>query len=314
MSNQHLSDRQRVELTQKAYEELNLGEIIAVGRQEIGKVVQSVLTPDGMRAYVILNANEITILYKGSFGLIKGTPQTWRDEWLKTNLPVLAALLSHQRLIPQQLKSARRLLNQCLRTYPGLRLYVYGHSLGSINAQYALAGCHQPRRLAAAYLYEGTNIWQLLTPKERATAAKMREKIFNYVDIYDPVTLGITASHHMVGKLQYVDSEQLPPIKQHMWGGYHFDQTGKLQLRSVDSAFLTEAASERKFLNKSENLSTALRRLDQEGYLKQRLRQKLQQFKTQNRNSGMAALFELFFAEEKNKKKWSAFADSFCYN
>lgn len=294
MSNKELTDFERVELTKKAYADLQLGQVIAINGKAIGQVVQSVYRPDGMQAFVLSNARELTLLYKGSFGFLKGTPQTWRDEWLKTNLPVLVALLSNQRIIPQQLISAGRLLNQVIKTYPGQRIYIYGHSLGSINAQYALAGCNQPQRIARAYLYEGTNIWQLLERKERAKAGKLREKIYNYVDIYDPVTLGITASHHMVGKLQYVASQKMPPIKQHMWGGYHFDEKGCLQLKQVDDAFLVEAASERKFLTKSENLVSALRRLDQGSYLKDLLQDKLASYKKNELSASLSALLDLF--------------------
>ncbi|GFP09561.1 hypothetical protein LHEJCM20397_15420 [Lactobacillus helveticus] len=44
-------------------------------------------------------------------------------------------------------------------------VHIYGHSLGAINAQFALANCHHPEAIGAAYLYEGTNIWLLFTQK-----------------------------------------------------------------------------------------------------------------------------------------------------
>lgn len=151
-------------------------------------------------------------------------------------------MLSHERRVPSQLKTASKLLDETIHQFYGTQIYIYGHSLGSINAQFALANCHHPEAIGAAYLYEGTNIWLLFTPKERRCVAKMREKIFNYVDIYDPVTLGITETHHMVGQLRYVDSEPMKPIKQHMWGGYSFNPDGSLKLRKLIRRFWQKVA------------------------------------------------------------------------
>lgn len=259
--NDQLTDKQRIELTKKSYDELELGEEVVIDGHDIGTVCRSVYAQDGMRAFVISNPNEVTILYKGSYGIKKGNPHTWRDEWLKTNLPILRALLSQKRIIPHQLKSAARLLNQTCNQFKGSRIYIYGHSLGAINAQFALANCHHLQAIGAAYLYEGTNIWLLLKPKEKRQVAKMREKIYNYVDIYDPVTLGITETHHMVGKLRYVDSEPMKPIKQHMWGGYSFNADGSLKLRKIDQAFLAESRSERRLLDKSGDLAELVEKI-----------------------------------------------------
>lgn len=81
-----------------------------------------------------------------------------RDEWFKTNLPILRAMLSHERRVPSQLKSASKLLNETINQFKGTQIYIYGHSLDAINAQFALANCHHPEAIGAAYLYEGTNI------------------------------------------------------------------------------------------------------------------------------------------------------------
>ena len=92
--NEQLTDRERVELTKKSYEHLQLGDNITIGGHHIGVVCRVEHVKDGMSAFVISNPNEITILFKGSYGIKKGTPQTWRDEWFKTNIPILKAMLS----------------------------------------------------------------------------------------------------------------------------------------------------------------------------------------------------------------------------
>lgn len=258
MINKYLTDYERVQLSQLAYQKLAVGQKISLAAQDIGRVERQVHAADGMQAYVLVNDQEAMILYKGSFGIIKGNPQTWRDEWLNTNLPIGLALLAKQKYIPSQLQTAADLLKQVRRDYPQKRLYVYGHSLGAINGQYALASLGDSRQLGAAYLYEGTNIWELLTRKQRRNARRLWPYVFNYVDIYDPVTLGLTPSHHLVGKLQYVDSHKLMPIKQHLFGGYQFDEQGRLRLKQVDAAFLETARAERKLLAKTSKLSRTL--------------------------------------------------------
>lgn len=298
--NKQLTDQQRVELTKKSYENLTLGQRVTIDNLPIGIVTESVYENDGLRAFVISNSNEITVLFKGSYGIVKGNPTTWRDEWLKTNLPILVALLSDERRIPSQLKSAAKLLNRIIRKYTGERIYIYGHSLGSINAQYALANCHHPDFIAGAYLYEGTNIWLLLNQKQRSRVSKMRQKIFNYVDIYDPVTLGITASHRMVGKLCYVDSQQLAPIKQHMWGGYQFDRYGNLKLKQVDAAFLKESLSESRLLFRSNDLAKLLERMGQTKEIRRYTNKKLSEWqKNLPDRWGLAKLGEIFKIKDK---------------
>lgn len=303
--NEQLTDRERVELTKKSYDNLQLGESITIGEHHIGVVCLVKHAEDGMTAFVISNPNEITVLYKGSYGIKKGTPQTWRDEWFKTNIPILRAMLSQERRIPSQLKSASKFLNQVIHQFKERRVYIYGHSLGSINAQFALANCRHPEAVAAAYLYEGTNIWLLLTLKERRRVAKMREKIYNYVDIYDPVTLGITETHHMVGKLCYVDSEPMKPIKQHMWGGYQFNPDGSLKLRKIDQAFLAESRSEHKLLSRSGEVADFIEKIGSSDEIKRMATAKMDElarrYPDHKSLAKLAEIFKIELLKDENK-------------
>ena len=122
--NEQLTDLERIELTKKSYDELKLGEEIVIGNHHIGIVCRNVHAEDGMRAYIISNPHEVTILFKGSYGIKRGNPQTWRDEWFKTNLPILRAMLSHERRVPSQLKSASKLLNETISQFKGKQIYI----------------------------------------------------------------------------------------------------------------------------------------------------------------------------------------------
>lgn len=207
-------------------------------------------------------------------------------------------MLSHERRVPSQLKTASKLLDETIHQFYGTQIYIYGHSLGSINAQFALANCHHPEAIGAAYLYEGTNIWLLFTPKERRCVAKMREKIFNYVDIYDPVTLGITETHHMVGQLRYVDSEPMKPIKQHMWGGYSFNPDGSLKLRKVDQAFLAESRSEHKLLSRSGDVTEFIEKISSGDEIKKMAVQKAEKLVKKYPDHKSLARLAALFKEE----------------
>lgn len=259
MINNHLSDEERVELAKMEYNSLQIGDEIIIDDHFVGSVTRNVYAKDGMQAYLIENYNgrqkEITVLFKGSYGFKKGNPTTWKDEWLNTNLPILRAMLTRKRRIPAQLKSAAYYLNRWVSEFPNARFYIYGHSLGAINAQFAIVNCHHPELISGAYLYEGTNIWRLLNHKERLIANEYRQRINAYVDIYDPVTLGITATHKMVGKLHYVDSEPMSPIKQHMWGGYRFDSRGRLLEKKIDADFLQFSSAQNRLLNQTSRWS-----------------------------------------------------------
>lgn len=55
-----------------------------------------------------------------------------------------------------------------MRLYPNAQVYVYGHSLGSMNAQYAIADLDKKdiNRISGGFFYQGPNIYSNLTPKQ----------------------------------------------------------------------------------------------------------------------------------------------------
>lgn len=59
-----------------------------------------------------------------------------------------------------QMRASARTLHEVLKHYPNAQVDVYGHSLGSMNGQYALAHAtkEEAQRIRAAYLYEGPNV------------------------------------------------------------------------------------------------------------------------------------------------------------
>lgn len=247
MINDVLSDKQRVTLTLMEYNNLEIGEKIQVDQFTIGYVQEHIYTEDGFQCYVIVDnpkkVHELTLLFKGSTGLRYLSKKTFTDEWLATNLPILKAMLLRNGIIPSQLKTASKSLKLIIKRYPGAKIYIYGHSLGSINAQYALANSKHIGRFGNIYLYEGPNIYLLLNRQQKKRIKRLRSRIFNYIDIYDPVTLGFVNNHDMVGQLKYIDSKLITPIRQHMLAAYEFDDFGNLKTKTIDENFMKSAKS-----------------------------------------------------------------------
>ena len=89
-----------------------------------------------------------------------------------------------------------------------------------------------------------------MTTREWRRVRKYRARIDNYIDIFDPVTLGYTSPTALVGRLRYVASERcLLPISQHMWAGYRFNAAGQLQLRALDADFWRTTQREQELIN-----------------------------------------------------------------
>lgn len=218
-----LTDWQRVQLAQLEYHDWHLGEdVLLPDGQLIGEVIKVIWTGDGFRATVIRSATatQIIVLFRGSSGVRKGDPTTWTNEWLRVNLPIGNAIINQVPEVPQELWTASREFNQLLTAYPQMSFSLYGHSLGSINAQFALANCQKLAQIANAYLYEGPNLYWLLNEKQRQITTNLRCQIFNYIDPLDVVALGYTDMEHTIGLLRVVDSVMTSPVNQHMWGGY----------------------------------------------------------------------------------------------
>lgn len=238
--NLSLTDKERVELTKLEYQSLRIGQSVRLqDGTKIGRVWQ--LPPQGLLGYAIADSvdipREITVLFRGS-SMIPLDPESWTSEWLDTNLPVGRALMQGQHQIPQQLKTAAKWVGTLLKEAPQARLFIYGHSLGSINGQYAAIMCPDPSRLINAWLYEGSNVYRLLNDHERVLATQVKANIHQYIDPLDSLAIGYTDYSHVIGQLHYVDSLLIPRIAQHMWGGYRYDQ-GHLRLRMNDDLLVT---------------------------------------------------------------------------
>ena len=212
---------------------------------------------------VLLNAplserakvKEITLLYRGStnpLGLFTGKADEVGRDWVGNNAALGIKMLMNQRGVTGQLEASAEYLKEIMEKYPNAKINIYGHSLGSMDAQYALACITDYSRINGAYIYNGPNIYSLLSYSQKVNVSALYAKIHNYVDSEDIIGLGYNKGEGAVGqvyKFVGLDKKTVPMLvgkeiagplgamlglaygafaDQHIWGGYDFDADGNL--------------------------------------------------------------------------------------
>lgn len=148
-----------------------------------------------------------------------------------------------------QLKDASRLLKKTLKDNPGCSVEVYGHSLGSMDGQYAVSSLDEAeaKRIKGAWLYEGPDVYPALNEGQKRRARSYGSRVKNYVDSQDLVPIGYGDDKQAVGQVRHVESTDAGgsnPMdhigKQHSWGGYQWASDGSLALteQTIDATQL----------------------------------------------------------------------------
>ena len=174
---------------------------------------------------------EITILYRGSTAPgIGADNEDARKDWLDNDVPMAEKIMLGEKGATGQLEASSDYLKEMMEKYPNAKINIYGHSLGSMDAQYALANVTDYSRIKSANIYNGPNIYSTLTEEQKINVSALYDKINNYVDSRDLVGLGYKKGEGTVGKTYNFSggSNGINKIDQHMWGGYRFDSDGNL--------------------------------------------------------------------------------------
>lgn len=149
--------------------------------------------------------------------------------------------------VTPQLKTSAETLKQTMKLYPNAQIYVYGHSLGSMNAQYAIADLDKKdiKRISGGFFYQGPNIYSNLTPKQQDTVKTINalDRLFNFIDRKDYVAIGYGIGDPTIGHLIEVESKKAGLVEQHMWGGYQFDKEGNILTNKEGSLQLAKYAT-----------------------------------------------------------------------
>ncbi|EAD7778339.1 Mbeg1-like protein [Listeria monocytogenes] len=273
---QAITDQERVELAQKEYEDYKLKDKVKIlkvngNEQTIGIVSQKINNKStGEQSYIITDkytpptasisernkVKELTILYKGSTAPANGNLNVpkhpdykdVRKDWLSNDIPTAIQITNGGgSTVTPQLKTSAETLKQTMKLYPNAQIYVYGHSLGSMNAQYAIADLDKKdiKRISGGFFYQGPNIYSNLTPKQQDTvkAINALDRLFNFVDRKDYVPIGYGIGDPTIGHLIEVESKKAGMVEQHMWGGYQFDEDGNILTDKEGSLRLAKYAT-----------------------------------------------------------------------
>ncbi|HAO6014306.1 TPA: DUF2974 domain-containing protein [Listeria monocytogenes] len=270
------TDQERVELAEKEYHKMKSGEAVNIpatngGIKTIGIVSQKINNKStGEQSYIITDkytpptasisernkVKELTILYKGSTAPANGNLNVpkhpdykdVRKDWLSNDIPTAIQITNGGgSTVTPQLKTSAETLKQTMKLYPNAQIYVYGHSLGSMNAQYAIADLDKKdiKRISGGFFYQGPNIYSNLTPKQQDTvkAINALNRLFNFVDRKDYVPIGYGIGDPAIGHLIEVESKKAGMVEQHMWGGYQFDEDGNVLTDKEGSLRLAKYAT-----------------------------------------------------------------------
>jgi len=268
-----MNGKQKVDFANIEYGQYKLNKAVTDKDGNIfGYVADIINDPKtGLQAYVITpdspnaanfdpdQVQHVTVMYRGSTGVnhLAGTDDLGHDarqDWFQNDVPIAGKVKApitnmservHNQLANSlggnadqatpQLKAGGRALSREMGIYRNAQFDVYGHSLGAAVGAYALGAISEEKgqRIRQAFLYEGPNVYGLMNDAQRARVAKLKQSIFNYIDSKDPVALGY--EDPAVGTVIEVDSKKTGDVtKQHMWGGYQYDQNGNIKASASD--------------------------------------------------------------------------------
>ena len=285
------SDETNVNLAKEEYENRNIGDSLRTNpgneyvgilsdandnRSNKGEQIYTYTKTSGSNEVVSPDAplserekvEEITILYRGSTSpkqIFSNGGDVLRD-WGANDIPMAGKIMLGEKGASGQLEASSDYLKEMMDKYPNAKINIYAHSLGSMDAQYALANVTDYSRIKSANIYNGPNIYPTLTEEQKINVSALYDKINNYVDSRDSVGLGYNKGEGTVGKTyKFIGEDKISKevskgkvkgaligsvfglggavvgknigsvfgnvagaTDQHMWGGYRFDDKGNL--------------------------------------------------------------------------------------
>ena len=287
MEKEYVSDKQ-LQIAMTEYRNLKLDNIARTPNNDILGTVTQVYnntTGAGEQVYAVVEnsdeeadkVQEVTVLFRGSTGpdhFWEETADFWND-WAENDAVIAKRImlqkdLSYQDKSTEQLKASARALKDIMEKYPNAKINVYGHSLGSMDAQYSMASLQadQVKRIQKAYIYNGPDIYRILSPEQRKVVDSIKTRIHNYADPDDPISMVgrdmVKGSIGSVGLVYYVDSTKEDFVNQHMTYGYQLDKNGKIKILSNTSTVIYND-----YLLQMDNYTLLKEKLSEGGYTKE---------------------------------------------
>lgn len=259
----YFTDKQRLNIAKQQYVDTEIDGDVRIDNKKtlIGKVAnyQDNRNGNGEQIYTITpngtkdnpdEVKEVTVLFRGSTAPFDGSD--WTTDWFRNDIPMAARILGkvgdsadprarYNNFGTKQLKDSAQALQEVMKKYPNAKVNIYGHSLGSMDAQYAMANLSSKdiQRINGAWLYNGPNTYSALNEQQKKRVDSIKGRIRNYIDHKDFIGLGYAdvgsaESVGIVGHINSIPSNKNSAIEritdQHMWGGYQYDKQGNILL------------------------------------------------------------------------------------
>ena len=166
------------------------------------------------------------------------------NDWLKADAGMAYNILNPSKTnVTAQLKDASKAFNDILKKYPNAKIKTYGHSLGSMKVQYALANmpAKDTHRIIGGWAYNGPNTYTELSEKQKKLmATSLKGKLQIYYDPKDIVGLAYVDLQGnplpAIGTVYQVKSKKVDLVNQHMTYGYQLDKNGQIKIINTNPA------------------------------------------------------------------------------
>lgn len=261
------SDKQRVEIAKQQYAEHEVGSVVTIDNDKIkigyvAEVIHNdktgehtyILTPEKLtsKQRELKRITEVAVLFRGTTEPFGG--DNWTTDWFNSEQTIGNQQAGEAIKGPMpQLESASLTLKSAMERYSHAKFDIYGHSLGSMNGQYAIADSNYPERIRSAYLYEGQNVYPFLNERQQKNADRLRKRVYNYIDEHDLIAIGY-GNDRAVGMVIRIDSKTVGAT-QHMWGGYQFDKEGDIIAPTDTRLEVKMAQTELRIVDRLEHFS-----------------------------------------------------------
>ena len=186
------------------------------------------------------DVKEVTVLFRGSTSPQEfiNNPADVTLDWLENDIPMASNIWVMKDFgnphnfsaVSPQLKASSEHLKEIMKKYPNAKINIGGHSLGGMDAQYAVVDITDKKdlkRINSVHVYNAPDIYPTLTKGQKKTADSLKSKIVVYVDPNDFIGMvgreGKKGSEDSVGTVYYTESPDINWIDQHMTYGYRME-------------------------------------------------------------------------------------------
>lgn len=203
---------------------------------------------------------EVTVLFRGSTSPQEfiNNPADVTLDWLENDIPMASNIWAMKDFgnphnfsaVSPQLKASSEHLKEIMKKYPNAKINIDGHSLGGMDAQYAVVDITDKKdlkRINSVHVYNAPDIYPTLTKEQKKTADSLKSKIVVYVDPNDFIGMvgreGKKGSEDSVGTVYYTESPDINWIDQHMTYGYRMENG---QIKVIETNLPPEVKATRK--------------------------------------------------------------------